>query len=108
VAEPFDRHALLARADPSSLEVWQDVTIEATGGGAYLVIGRSPGNVGELATLHVIGRGQTQKIRVRVTESRLGMVDGNVRHLLRLAEASDAADGLLGVALAPTVAPRSV
>jgi hypothetical protein len=84
--ESQEGRLVLMRAHPSSLEVWQDVTVEFEGSGAFAVVSRSPGHVGELATLHIVRGERTVSVRVRVTESRLGVVDGDVRHLLRLAE----------------------
>jgi hypothetical protein len=69
-----------------SLRVLNDVVVQAAGDERQLVaISPDPGTAAERLTLEVAGAGAVATLDVEVTESRPVIVDGSVRHRLRLA-----------------------
>ena len=65
------------------LRVWRDVTGHRTAAGEYLVVSNEAGIKGEQLTMYLATRAQ-RPMSVRVAESRPLIVDGSVRHQLRL------------------------
>ena len=65
------------------LQLWRDVTGYRTADGHYLVISGEAGRKGEQLTMYLASRTH-QPMPVRVLDSRPTMVDGAVRHQLRL------------------------
>ena len=65
------------------LRVWRDVTGHRSETGDYLVISNEAGIKGERLTLY-LASGTGRSIPVRVLESRPVILDGSVRHELRL------------------------
>lgn len=66
------------------LRVWRDVIGRRTDTGEYLVISNEAGVKGEQHTIYLASSSQ-QPILVRVLDSRPTIVDGLMRHQLRLA-----------------------
>lgn len=65
------------------LRVWRDVIGHRTAAGEYLVVSNEAGVKGEQLTMYLASRTQ-QPMAVRVLDSRPLMVNGSVRHQLRL------------------------
>ena len=65
------------------LRVWRDVTARRTEAGDYLVVSNEAGIQGERLTLY-LARSTRRSIPVRIVESRPVVLDGVVRHELRL------------------------
>jgi sulfate adenylyltransferase subunit 1 (EFTu-like GTPase family) len=64
--------------------VLRDVIVHRTGPDELLALSQAPGLLGEEMTLDVIGGGSSLGVRVRVIDSRPVIVDGSVRHRIRL------------------------
>ncbi|HJR59024.1 MAG TPA: hypothetical protein VJ813_06500 [Vicinamibacterales bacterium] len=67
------------------MRVLRDVIIQRTEGDELQAVSQVPGISGEEMTLDLMGAGTTLGLRVRVIDSRPVMVEGSVRHRLRLA-----------------------
>jgi hypothetical protein len=65
------------------VRILRDVTIHQNGGGEVVVMSREPGVVSEQMALEMPDSG-VAPVRVEVAESRPLIVDGAVRHRLRL------------------------
>jgi hypothetical protein len=61
-----------------------DVAVHGGSDGTLTAVGESPGIVGELLTLHVMGAGASASLAVEVLESRPQIIGGTLRHALRL------------------------
>jgi hypothetical protein len=81
------RHERFAPAQPwdGALRVLRDVMVREDPAGELVVIGQAPGVVGEELMLDLAGGGHIATLRVRVHESRPVILEGNVRHRIRLA-----------------------
>jgi hypothetical protein len=66
------------------MRVLRDVILHRSGPEELLAVSQTPGLVGEEMTLDVIGGGLSIGLRVKVVDSRPLMVDGAVRHRIRL------------------------
>jgi hypothetical protein len=66
------------------VRVLRDVVVTRTGDQELLVLSQAPGVAGEEMTLDLMGGGLAMALRVKVAESRPVVVDGAVRHRLRL------------------------
>ena len=66
------------------MRVLRDVTLRRTGRGEFVVLSMEAGVNGEVVTIHVASEGNAP-VPVRVISSRPVIVDGLVRHELRLA-----------------------
>ena len=80
------------------MRVLRDVMVARATDGELIVISQAPGVVDETMTLDVMGDGATLALQVRVLESSPAIVDGAVRHRIRVAvvrpaEASHAGEG---------------
>jgi hypothetical protein len=80
-------HPRYAVATPwdGAMRVLRDVRIQRTEGDELQAVSQVPGIAGEDMTLDVMGAGTTIGLKVRVIDSRPVMVDGAVRHRIRLA-----------------------
>ena len=80
------RHERFAPAQPwdGALKVLRDVIVQEDSGGGLIAIGQTPGVIGEQMTLDVSGAGDVVTLKVRVQESRPVILDGHVRHRVRL------------------------
>jgi hypothetical protein len=67
------------------MRVLRDVVVNRSNSDELLAIAHSAGIAGEEMSLGLVGAGGSLDLRVRVLESRPVIVDGNVRHRLRLA-----------------------
>jgi hypothetical protein len=67
-----------------SLKVPGDVTVERYSGDEVWVVSASPAHIDEVLTLDLIGSDPAATVSVRVVESTPVLVDGAVRHGLRL------------------------
>jgi hypothetical protein len=79
-------HPRFAVATPwdGAMRVLREVVIQRTGDDELLAVGHLPATVGEEMTLDVLSAGTTLEVRVTVLESRPVIVDGSVRHRVRL------------------------
>jgi len=68
-----------------ALRVPTDVTIERYGENEVWVVSSTPAHRNELLTLDAIGAGPSVTLNVRVADSVPVLIDGVVRHRLRLA-----------------------
>jgi hypothetical protein len=68
-----------------ALRVPSDVTIERYGADEVWVVSTTPAHRDEMLTLDAIGSGPSVTVNVRVTDSVPVLIDGVVRHRLRLA-----------------------
>jgi hypothetical protein len=78
------RFALTAPLE-GSLRVPDDVIVERWNGSEVWVVSTGPARVDEVMTLDVAGSGPQLTLTVRVVESAPVLIDGVVRHGLRLA-----------------------
>jgi hypothetical protein len=80
-------HPRFAVATPwdGAMRVLRDVFIQRTEGDELQAVSHVAGIAGEEMTLDLMGAGETVGLKVRVIDSRPVMVDGAVRHRLRLA-----------------------
>lgn len=80
------RHERFAPAQPwdGALKVLRDVIVQEDRTGGLVAIGQAPGVIGEQMTLDLAGAGYVVTFKVRVQESRPVILDGNVRHRVRL------------------------
>jgi hypothetical protein len=67
-----------------AMRVLRGVVIERTEQDGLYAISQAPAVVGEEMTLDLMGAGTTLGLRVRVIDSRPVMVEGAVRHQIRL------------------------
>lgn len=67
-----------------SLRVLRDVIVHEEPEGTLVAFGRSPGVVGEELTLDLAGGGRVVRLAVRVLDSRPVVLEGGVRHRMRL------------------------
>ena len=79
-------HPRFAVASPweGSMRVLKDVVVQRAQQEELLAISHAAGVLGEEMTLDLIGSGKTLALRVHVVESRPVIIDGSVRHRLRL------------------------
>ena len=68
-----------------ALRLRRDVAVESLVDGALAVISDVPGVADEILTLDLIGARTAESLTVQVLESRPVVMDGSVRHSLRLA-----------------------
>lgn len=80
------RHERFAPAQPwdGAMQVLRDVIVQRDGDAGLVAIGQVPGVVGEQLTLDLAGGGHIVTCRVQVEESRPVILDGSVRHRIRL------------------------
>jgi hypothetical protein len=67
------------------MRVLRDVVIHRTDDNELHAVSHAPAIIGEEMTLDVMGAGATVGFKVKVLESRPVMIDGAVRHRVRLA-----------------------
>ena len=79
-------HPRFAVASPweGSLKVLKDVVVQRAQPQELLAISHAAGVLGEEMTLDLIGSGKTLALKVQVLESRPVIIDGSVRHRIRL------------------------
>lgn len=68
-----------------SLRVPGDVIVEQYSGDEVCVVSASPTRVDEMLTLDLTGQGPATTLNVRVVASTPVLLDGSIRHRLRLA-----------------------
>jgi hypothetical protein len=66
------------------MRVLRDVVIDRVDQHELLAVSQAPAIAGEEMTLDLVGAGASIELRVRVLESRPVIVDGAVRHRVRL------------------------
>lgn len=88
-------HPRFAVATPwdGAMRVLRDVILHRTGPAELMAVSQTPGLIGEEMTLDVIGGGSSVGLKVKVVDSRPLMMDGAVRHRIRL-EVLDGAKAL--------------
>lgn len=67
-----------------AMRILRDVVLDRGGPDELLALSQTPGVLGEEMTLDLIGGGSTLGLRVKVLESRPVVIDGAVRHRIRL------------------------
>jgi hypothetical protein len=67
-----------------TMRVLRDVVVDRTGRDELLAVSQAPAIVGEDMSLDLLGRGQILELRVKVIDSRPVIIDGSVRHRIRL------------------------
>ena len=79
-------HPRFAVATPwdGAMRVLRDVVVDRVSREELLVISQAPAIAGEDMTLDLVGAGTTMELRVRVLESRPVIIEGTVRHRIRL------------------------
>lgn len=79
-------HPRYAVASPwdGSMRVLRDVILHRTAPDELLAVSHAPAVAGEEMSLDVIGGGSSVGLRVKVAESRPVIVEGSVRHRIRL------------------------
>ena len=80
-------HPRFAVANPwnGSIRILRDVVVDRVNSEELLAVSTAAAIVGEELSLDLIGGGQSLAIRVRVLESRPVIIEGTVRHRVRLA-----------------------
>lgn len=80
-------HPRFAVATPwdGAMRVLRDVVIQRSEGGELEAVSHQPAIAGEEMTLDVVGGGETIGLKVRVLDSRPMILNGSVRHRIRLA-----------------------
>jgi hypothetical protein len=80
------RHERYTVAQPweGALRVLRDVAVQDGPDGALTVVSQAPAVIGELLSLYLSGGGSNARLMVRVDESRPLMMQGSLRHALRL------------------------
>ena len=68
-----------------ALRILRDVVVVRTAPEELVAVSPSPGVVGEVMKLELAGGGSSLHLNVRVLESRPVIVNGGVRHRIRLA-----------------------
>lgn len=74
----------LAPSGAGVLRVLRDVIVQDVGRDEWLVVGREPAAVGDAMTLQLTEFDADSSVSVQVLESRPILVDGAIRHRLRL------------------------
>lgn len=79
-------HPRYAVATPwdGAMRVLRDVVIQRTEQDELHAVSQVPGTAGEVMTLDLMGAGTALGLKVRVIDSRPVMVEGSVRHRIRL------------------------
>jgi hypothetical protein len=79
-------HSRFVVANPwdGAVRVLRDVVVDRTDRNELLAVSHVPGIAGEEMTLDLIGGGVVLALQVKVIESRPVIVDGSVRHRIRL------------------------
>ncbi|MBA3886603.1 MAG: hypothetical protein H0X67_12865 [Acidobacteria bacterium] len=67
------------------MKVLRDVVVDRTEKDELLAVSHLPGVVGEVLSLDLLGAGSSLELKVKVLDSRPVIVNGAVRHRLRLA-----------------------
>jgi hypothetical protein len=80
------RRFAVASSAEAILRALRDVVLEWAGGDEIVAISRNAEIIGEHLTLEIFGKNNRLAYEVRVVESRPVVIDGNVRHRLRLEE----------------------
>jgi hypothetical protein len=74
------------------MRVLRDVVVDRVNREELLAISQAPAIAGEDMSLDLVGAGATIELRVKVIESRPVIVDGAVRHRIRLSVIPAAAE----------------
>src|SRR5688572_26680067 len=107
-------HPRFAVASPweGSMRVLKDVVVQRAQQEELLAISHTAGVLGEEMTLDLIGSGKTLALRVHVVESRPVIIEGSVRHRIRLrllaAEAAEVLSSQAIGAAAPSSSAEAV
>jgi hypothetical protein len=90
-------HPRFAVATPwnGAIRILRDVVINRTGDDELLAVSNAAAIVDEILTLEVMGGGQSAIVKVRVLDSRPVIIEGTVRHRVRLGLVNDQRAGLL-------------
>jgi hypothetical protein len=72
-----------------AIRVARDVSVHERTGEQLAVVSTTPGVVGEELTLELVSGEETADLRVKVVDSRPMVIDGAVRHRLKLITLDD-------------------
>lgn len=99
-------HPRFAVAEPweGTMRVLRDVIVDRQGAHELLAVSQAPGILGEEMSLDLLGGGESLRLRVQVIESRPLVVDGAVRHRVRLALVNGSAQ-LASAVVTPALNP---
>jgi len=78
------------------MRILRDVVVDRTSRDELMALCQVPGVVGETMTVDLMGGGIAMGLRVTVLESRPVVMDGSVRHRLRLGLIPSVVDGRIG------------
>lgn len=81
------------RSPEGVLRVMRDVVVQHTGNGQVIAISREPGVLGESVIIQFPADETSAGLQARIVESQPIVVNGTVRHRLRLEEISLASNG---------------
>ena len=95
-------HPRFAVATPwnGAIRILRDVVVNRTGDDELLAVSNAAAVVGEIQSLELMGAGQSVIVKVCVRDSRPVIIDGTVRHRVRL--------GLIDVQPAATLSEDAV
>jgi len=79
------RYAVI-QSPEGTFRVMRDILVQRTGDGEIIAVGREPGVLGEAVSVAFPAAESGTSVRARVVESQPIVVDGSVRHRLRLRE----------------------
>ena len=84
-------HPRFAVATPwnGAMRILRDVVINRAGDDELLAVSNAAAIVDEVLTLEVMGGGQSAVVKVRVLDSRPVIIEGTVRHRVRLGLVDD-------------------
>lgn len=90
-------HPRFAVATPwnGAMRILRDVVINRAGDDELLAVSNAAAIVDEVLTLEVMGGGQSAVVKVRVLDSRPVIIEGTVRHRVRLGLVNDQPDAML-------------
>jgi hypothetical protein len=102
-------HPRFAVATPwdGAVRILRDVVVNRTADDELLAISNTAAVVGEMQTLELMGGGYTAMVRVRVLDSRPIIIDGTVRHRIRLGLVEMQQEPVLTEAAVPAGEPVS-
>lgn len=72
-----------------AIRVARDVSVHESAGEQLAVVSATPGVIGEELTLELVSGEETADLRVKVVDSRPIVIDGAVRHRLKLLTLGD-------------------
>jgi hypothetical protein len=87
-----------------AIRVLRDVVVDRTGADELLAVSHAPGVIDEVLSLDLLGGGSSLALRVKVLDSRPVIVNGAMKHRLRLGMLAT----LIGARHQEEAAPKSM